>query len=125
MKAIAVALPPWVDEKKKELIDSGQISIYFALRPLLQWQNLDLTQKLLSLYTAGSGVQLQLEELGKELSMAHAPQTLVARVSVSHILREQLFLHIAYADQPDKTLHAYVLRLNTQGLIMSIRTAHL
>jgi hypothetical protein len=125
MKAIAVALPDWVNEKKKELALNPSPSLYFMLLPLMQWQDIDRMFNELGPYAAGSGVQLQISELVKELKTMYPSQTLVARLTVSNILREQIFLRIAALEKLDNTLHAYVLRLSPQGTIMSVRTAHL
>jgi hypothetical protein len=125
MKSIAVALPPWVDEKRKELVYSPQPSLYFTLGPLLQWQDIDVMFTELANYAAGSGVKLQITELVKELKDLCSPQTLVARLSVSNILREQFILHVAAAEQLGTTLYAYVIRLSPQGSIMGIRATHL
>lgn len=125
MKPIAFVLPDWVVDKRKELALDPCPCVYYNMLPLMKWCDIDQMCKSLVPFVGGSGIELQWTELIKELKTMYASKVLMARLTLSHILREQIFLRIASEDNLDETLHAYVFRISARGQIMSIRTAHL
>jgi hypothetical protein len=116
----AFVLPKWLMDLK--LQSNGQPSLYTQMPNLMHWLTIENMELELLLHVANNSVAMQMEALFQEIKQQTDANHLVARLSLSHFIRKQVFLTIVLKTD-SSTVGTYVLRTTNEGKIEGVRMA--